>query len=267
MLKRTVYGLPLTPTHLLDELAGESFCVSFGTLRSLGRQLYQAIDLVGDDQILMLDNGAFTAWKSGKQFDPLAFVNWAAPIVRRCPQAVAVVPDVIGGSPQDNAELLHDFISMAWDAGCPDMIDRSMVVWHMDEPLDHLDYLLQACQYLAIGSAGQWSKVGTVSWHARMRDAMRVIDDYSASFHRPWIHLMRAQSQAHLYQVDSSDSCSVAVNHCRYRAEGPGHVRRYADRVRNRIDASCSGVERYLLESPAAAASAVEQYYCGVRDE
>lgn len=254
MLKRTVFGLPLTPASLLDQLSGESFCVSYGTRRNLANQLYQAERLVGDDQILIVDNGAFTTWRQGKQFDFDGFVNWQAGILSRCPQAVAVVPDVIDGSVEQNSELMDDWLGMPGTVA-----DRSMVIWHMGEPLHHLEYLLASWNYIGIGSSGEYHKPGTPNWHARMDDAMAVVSDYVATGeHRPWLHLMRAQSHAHRYPVDSSDSCSVAVNHCRYRDQGHGHVRRYADRVRSKIDASCDGIERTNIETPATLADMVQ---------
>ena len=59
MRKLTVYGLPLNPLSALDQLAGASFCVSYGTRDKLNGQLDDAIRLVGEDQILIVDNGAF----------------------------------------------------------------------------------------------------------------------------------------------------------------------------------------------------------------
>ena len=44
MKKHTIYGLPLNPMPLLDELRGGSFCVSYATRDKLGRQLDQAIE-------------------------------------------------------------------------------------------------------------------------------------------------------------------------------------------------------------------------------
>ena len=87
----------------LEALKGASFCVSYATRGKLGKQLEQAIGLVGEDGILLVDNGAFTAWEAG--VDTMAdesylegFAAWANDILERCPQAVAVLPDVIDGT-------------------------------------------------------------------------------------------------------------------------------------------------------------------------
>ena len=50
-----VHGTPITPRHLLDELKGESFCVSFAAPRDLDT----VIDLQDPTGILILDNRAF----------------------------------------------------------------------------------------------------------------------------------------------------------------------------------------------------------------
>ena len=117
MKKRTVFGLPITPARHLAEVAGSSFCVSFATRQTLGKQLDQAIAAVGDDEILLVDNGAFSAWRSGVPMDVDGFARWAADILARCPQAVAVVPDVIDGDAAANDEMLIDFRGAVLELG------------------------------------------------------------------------------------------------------------------------------------------------------
>lgn len=67
MEKTTVYGLPLNPKHLLEQLNGSSFCVSYYTRDKLGSQLDDAIRLVGQDGILLVDNGAFSLWMANER--------------------------------------------------------------------------------------------------------------------------------------------------------------------------------------------------------
>jgi hypothetical protein len=261
MKKRVVYGLPITPINLLSEVGGNSFCISYATRAKLGTQLSQAIDLVADDGILMIDNGAFTAWRSGASnaqgyWD--AFLQWAMPIMDQCPQAVVVVPDVIDGTEEENNALMQDFcFGAGLELGVAVPFERCMVVWHMHESLERLAYLIESgFSFIAIGSSGEFAKVGTTEWHARITEAMQYMTDFCANsdgcYVMPWIHMMRAQSQAHLYAFDSSDSCNLAVNHCRYKAEGPGHVARLAGRIAGKIHASCTGAERATIEPPAA---------------
>jgi hypothetical protein len=252
MNKLTVYGLPLNPTHLLNELAGASFCVSYATRDKLGKQLDQAIELVGDDGILLVDNGAFTAWKSG--VDTMndetyleGFATWANDILDRCPQAVAVLPDVIDGTHEQNAQLVAETMFM-FDS------ERVMPIWHMHEPISYLLYLCESFGYVGIGSSAQYANPNTPQWADRIAFALAAIDqwemDSEGCYVKPRIHMMRAQAQAHLYNFDSADSTNVAMNHGRYRAEGAGHVARFAARVDAKIQASAGPAAEHQLKRP-----------------
>ena len=111
MRKLTVYGLPLNPLSALEQLAGASFCVSYGTRDKLNGQVDDAIRLVGEDQILLVDNSAFGMHKQGDDTRDEAYLEdyerWAQAILDRCPQAIAVIPDIIEGAESDNAELIR----------------------------------------------------------------------------------------------------------------------------------------------------------------
>ena len=93
--RRIVIGTPVTPKARFPSLAGSSFCVSHADPRDLDR----AIEFVGEDEILVLDNGAFSHWKKGKgAIDRNKFWTWAKAAQARSPQPTAVIPDVIEGS-------------------------------------------------------------------------------------------------------------------------------------------------------------------------
>src|SRR6266702_2556235 len=94
-LRHVIHGTPITPAKLLDQMAGESFCVSFAD----PRQLEKIMELQNPRGMLLLDNGAFSHWKQGKgQIDRVKLFDWANDIQRESPVAVAVIPDVIEGS-------------------------------------------------------------------------------------------------------------------------------------------------------------------------
>jgi len=243
MKKLTVYGLPLNPMPALEQLQGASFCVSYATRGKLGKQLDQAIELVGEDQMLLVDNGAFSAHQAGVNTmtddDYLeGFADWANDILRRCPQAIAVLPDVIGGTEEENCQLANETMGMFEGD-----YERVMAVWHMHESLDYLTYLCESFGHVGIGSSGKYWKLGTPEWHARIQEAFAAIEAWEeageGAYVRPRLHMLRAQSLAHLYDFDSSDSVNVAMNHGRYRQEGEGHVGRFAKRVDSKIQASC----------------------------
>jgi len=251
MFKTAIYGLPLNPRPLLNELRGASFCVSYATRDKLGSQLDQAIDLVGEDGILLVDNGAFSYHQKGVDTAGDDYVEaygaWANEILDRCPQAIAVLPDVIGGTEEQNAQLVRETMTM-FDTG------RAMPIWHMHESIAYLVYLCETFEYVGFGSSGEYWQVGTDKWHARVRQAIAAIDqwveDSEGAYVRPRIHMMRAQSQAHLYDFDSSDSTNVAVNHGRYRAQGEGHVARLAARVAGKIQASAGPEAEHQIKRP-----------------
>lgn len=252
MNKFTIYGLPLTPRALIGQLAGASFCVSYATRKDLGKQLDDAIRLVGKDQILLVDNGAFTLHKKGVSTMDESYLDgfaaWANDITARCPQAIVVLPDIIGGSHEQNANLAIE-ATMMLNAG-----ERLMPIWHLHEPISYLLYLCEGFDYVGFGSSGDYWQVGTPKWHARIAEAFAAIGKWEAesegAYIRPRIHMMRAQSMAHLYQFDSSDSSNVAVNHCRYKAEGEGHVGRFAKRVNTKIQASAGPASPHQVVRP-----------------
>ena len=113
-----VHGLPINGKHngrpAIEALAGGSFLASYWYARpgsnKIGKQVDQAIELVGEDEIFFLDNGAFTAFKNGISIaDDAAYLDgyfdWAADVLKRCPQAVAIIPDVIDGDTADNRRI------------------------------------------------------------------------------------------------------------------------------------------------------------------
>jgi len=116
-------------------------------------------------QSFCVDNGAFSAWKSG---NPVAdwqpyydFVNgW----YRHPAFDWAIIPDVIDGDEEANDNLLDEWPSQV--EGVP--------VWHMHESMERLDRL---CGWprLALGSSGDYATVGTEHWWRRMQEAMEVI--------------------------------------------------------------------------------------------
>jgi hypothetical protein len=157
------HGLPITPetaaAHAIG--AGHAF-VSFASQRQLGA----AVDFC---QSFAIDNGAFSAWRSGRPVaDWRPFYEWAADC-RRIPSCdFAVVPDVIDGGEADNDALLAEWPLPRW-FGAP--------VWHMHESLGRLERLAADWPRICIGSSGEFAVVGSSRWWQRMAQAMRVLCD------------------------------------------------------------------------------------------
>lgn len=251
MNKITVYGLPLNPMPLLEQLKGASFCVSYGTRGKLASQLDQAITLVGNvgSSILLVDNGAYSAWEAG--VDTMSdesylegFADWANDILDRSPQAIAVLPDVIGGTEEQNRQLVVETMGMFPD-------NRAMPVWHMHESFEYLLWLCESFDYIAFGSTAD--APGSDAWHARIKGAFTAIDNWvtegAGAYVRPRIHMMRAQAFAHLYPFDSSDSTNVAMNHKRAARNG-STIADTAARIDGRIQASAGPASDHQLKQP-----------------
>lgn len=157
------HGLPITPATVAHKAieAGHAF-VSFRH----NDQLTVAIEVC---QSFAIDNGAFSAWKSGNPVkDWTVFYDWALNLKKVPNCDFAVIPDVIDGSEADNDALLKDCPLPNW-FGAP--------VWHMHESLERLEQLANTYVRVCLGSSGEYSTVGTQQWWSKIGQAMRVICD------------------------------------------------------------------------------------------
>lgn len=219
-----IHGTPITPAHLLEQLEGASFCVSFAAPHQLSRVL----ELQGPG-MLMLDNGAFSHWRAGKgAIDRAAFFEWANDAQRQCAVAVAVIPDVIGGSEEQN--WMEAALAVRHYSDFP---ERLCFVWHMDDSIEQLKRAARLFNVVAIGSCAQYDvQRNRAGYLARLREASAVLD-YVEAFHgrRPWVHLMRGVAVlASAIRFESADSTNIARNHCRTKGQ-PNHVATMAARI------------------------------------
>lgn len=232
----SIHGTPITPKRLLQQLRGSSFCVSF--LRP--EQLDDVLELQNPAGMLMLDNGAFTHWRAGNgRIDRAAFFEWANRVQSYCDVAVAVIPDVIGGSEDENwmeaARAVRDL---------SDFPERLAFVWHMNDSMEQLKRACVLFNFVAIGSCADFDiQTKRGAYVERLRHASAVID-YVERFHqrRPWIHLMRGLSVlCGAVRFDSADSSNIARNHNRTKGQ-EHHVAAMARRIDDPIThASTSG--------------------------
>ncbi len=160
------HGLPITPaTAAAKAIASGHAFVSFRYPDQLGLVLEVA-------QSFAVDNGAFSAWRSGKPVtDWNPFYEWVAELHRYPSFDFAVIPDVIDGSEADNDALIAEW---PWRERAPWV---GAPVWHMHESLERLERLALAWPRVCLGSSGQYARVGTPEWWARMSAALdRVCD-------------------------------------------------------------------------------------------
>lgn len=241
MTRRIVHGLPITPARLLPQLRGGSFCVSFAD----PRQLEAAIELVGKDEMLLLDNGAFTAWRRGSPVEDWSgFYAWANEIMERVPNAIAVIPDVIGGTEAENRALVIEALREL------DYPERAMPVWHMDESADWLSRLAAIFNFIAFGSCGAYD-VGKskAAYLTKAGHAWAILGMVDARYgRRPWVHLMRGIAMLPFIGADSADSTNIARNHWTKRGRFES-VREMADRIRAKVEGMPAPAPAPLFES------------------
>ena len=199
------HGTPITPECAMAQLAGRNFCVSYATYMR-GKDVPGQAHSIG--QSVMLDNGAFTFWKSGTPTNWPGFVEWARPWLEY-PTTWAVMPDVIAGSEDDNDRL----IAWLWNHDS-EVYRRSAPVWHMHESIDRLKRLCHGYERVCIGSSGMFKEVGSGPWHRRMEQAMNAV---CGSGPVPvWLHMLRGMAlSGSAYPFASMDSTDIAQNHNR----------------------------------------------------
>lgn len=163
---RHYHGLPITPEDAA--IAAISNGCAFVSFR-YPQQLALAIHVA---QSFAVDNGAFSAWKSGEPVtDWSRYYAWVADLHRYPNFDFAVIPDVIDGDEQANDALLAEWPWQARHAhvGAP--------VWHMHESIDRLQRLANDWPRICIGSSGQFATVGDQRWWHRIGEAMNAITD------------------------------------------------------------------------------------------
>jgi hypothetical protein len=192
------HGTPITPRSELLTLAGRSFCVSYAEPRDV-----EACHRIG--QSVLLDNGAYTTWRQGRDYDPDGFCDWAEPWLDH-PTTWAVIPDLIDGDEDANDRLLVRWFRRRLRGGAP--------VWHLHEPLERLRRLAHGYDRVCLGSSRAYAEIGTDHWHRRIGEAFNTLADERGRV--PWVHMLRGMSLAGSeYPFASLDSTDVARNHNR----------------------------------------------------
>jgi hypothetical protein len=155
-------------------------------------------------QSVVLDNGAFSAWKSGRPHDFGGYLAWCQKWLRHPAVEWCVIPDVIDGDENANNALVADWpLSRA----------QSVPVYHMHESLHRLAFLVTQFPRIALGSSGDYADPGAPKWWERMAEMMAVICD-GDGMPLTKLHGLRMLDPvifSHL-PLASADSCNVARN-------------------------------------------------------
>lgn len=122
-------------------------------------------------QSFVLDNGAFSEWrKSGGQIDFNAYVDWVSLYSKHPGFDWCLIPDVIDGLESQNIDLVHKWIRLGLTA-------KGVPIWHFNESLEWLEWLVDNFEWVALGSSGQWPNPGKNGWWDRMTEVMSVCCD------------------------------------------------------------------------------------------
>lgn len=192
------HGGPITPIRLAESVwsARHAF-VSFARTEQVGL----AAEIC---QSFALDNGAYTAWKQGRNFDHPSYRKWVLEYIRHPGFDWCLIPDVIDGTEEENEELISNWDLPTW---------ASVPVYHLHEKLTRLASLQRRFPRIALGSSGEYRTPGSASWKVRMHQVMQVICD---QYGRPKskIHGLRMLDPTifSLYPFSSADSTNVARN-------------------------------------------------------
>lgn len=190
------HGTPITPVAALYELAGRHFCVSHAAPQDVER-----CHLIG--QSVLLDNGAFSKWKSGRATDWSAYYAWVEHWLGY-PTTWAIIPDEIDAGAQMQDALIRD-----WPFGV-----RGAPVWHMDEPIDRLIRLIDEWPRVCVGSTAEYAVVLSPAWRVRMDEMWSAVSRGRRFL--PWLHMLRGmQLSGRQWPFASVDSTDIAQNHHR----------------------------------------------------
>lgn len=193
------HGCPITPREALYSLAGRFFCNSFAKPQDVA-----VCHEIGQGN--MLDNGAFTTWRVGRESDWRAWAEWAEPWLDYL-TTWCVLPDAIDGGEGENDALLREWGIFGEERAAP--------VWHLDEPISRLLRLCDAFPRVCFGSAGAYRTIGSHAWHVRVSQAFDALADADGRV-RVWIHMLRGMNlSGGPYPFSSVDSTDVGRNHNR----------------------------------------------------
>jgi hypothetical protein len=202
------HGTPITPIGKFMELVGCHFCVSYAAPGDIKRAHQYG-------QSVLLDNGAFSFWKTGKRTDWPGYYEWCDKWLNH-PTTWAIIPDIIDGEAHEQAKLISQ-----WPHGT-----RGAPVWHLHEGIERLLRLLDEWPKVCFGSSGRYAEVLSMAWCRRVDEAWNEI--VKRHQRTPWVHMLRGmQCVKREWPFASVDSTDVARNHNREQNEPEEMARRW----------------------------------------
>lgn len=201
------HGTPITPQAEFLKLAGRNFCISYFNRSKVSMPVAEGIA-----SSLMLDNGAYSAWKAKTEFTDdywRGYHEWCDPLLDR-PTTWAVIPDAILQGSQEQERLVKQ-----WPHG-----EKGAPVFHLYadfmHPLDRLLRLLDSWPRVCIGWAHdpREYEIGCPMFERSMDAVWNAI----VQRHRrtPNVHMFRGTRLVRSpWPFASVDSTDVARNHNR----------------------------------------------------
>lgn len=155
-------------------------------------------------QSFALDNGAFSAWRKGTPIaDWEPYYAWVRTWQRHPACDWAIIPDVIGGSEEENDNLVDQWPS--------DL--RGVPVWHLNESVSRLVKLARTWDRIALGSAAEYDVSRPSKCVDRLNGALKAVADRQGR-PRVKLHGLRMLNPKIVTRVplSSADSTNVARN-------------------------------------------------------
>ena len=190
------HGTPITPKEIFyKSMPNKNALISFAHSNDADKAFANC-------NKVCLDNGAFSFWTKNKEVNWNDYYKWVEKYEKR---EFHIIPDVIDGTEKENDLLLES-----------NELKRGIPVWHVAESLFRLKKLMSKYEYIAFGSSGEYTELGTEKWHRRMNEAMKIVCNKEG---KPIIkiHMLRCLNPKIFtkYPFYSGDSTNLARNHAR----------------------------------------------------
>lgn len=203
------HGTPVTPQDIfLKALTNRNALVSFANPQDLEIAIKTC-------NKIMLDNGAFSFWTKKKSVNWTEYYRWVCKNYEKIDYFI--IPDVIDGTEKENDELIINFMQkVRFGYGFHHLYKKAIPVWHIDESFERLRNLKKHFNYIAFGSSGKYAQLGTVEWHTRINEAMKIVCNEDG-VPQVKIHMLRCLNPKIFtqYPFYSGDSTNLARNHSR----------------------------------------------------
>lgn len=181
-----------------------------------------------------IDNGAFTTWRQGKQFDLVGYKRFVEEWMYHPSFAFCLIPDIIDGTERENNKLIAEW---TWKS-------KSVPVWHFHERITRLASFVNWWPMVALGSSGKYKTPGEPDWWNRVAEFMPSICNEQG---RPYckLHGLRMLDQdiftkLPLHSADSTNAAMNAGSISRFKGYTPAEAWARANVIADRIEANQS---------------------------